>query len=133
MDKLERRLREDAARLRADVSPGLDERIRASLEAAAAAPAKPPRPSRPQSSFWWASSLTGLAAALGVIALLNLQPGGDEPPGTGHTVAGPETVVAAPLLHAETAVLTAPLEEELDDLEADLKKAGERVREDLGL
>ena len=35
-------------------------------------------------------------------------------------------------LHAETAVLTSPLSQELEDLQTDLKKAEEKLREDIG-
>ncbi len=86
--------------------------------------------------FWWASSLTGLAAALGLVALLNLRPDAADP----VQIAAPPTVagsaaepIAMPALRTRTAVLTAPLEEELDELEADLEKARALVREDLGL
>lgn len=135
MDRLERRLRDDAALIRADLSPELDERIRASLEAAAAAPA-PRERMRRTSLFWWTSSLTGLAAALGFVALLNLQPEAADPVQTvaPATVAGSAAEpIEMPALRTRTAVLTAPLEEELDELEADLEKARAVVREDLGL
>ena len=135
MDRFERRLRDDAALIRADLSPELDERIRASLEAAAAAPA-PRERMRRTSLFWWTSSLTGLAAALGVVALLNLRPETADPVQTAApaTVAGSAAEpIAMPALRTRTAVLTAPLEEELDELEADLEKARAVVREDLGL
>ena len=36
-------------------------------------------------------------------------------------------------LNAETAMLTAPLQEELDKLQSDLKKAEEKVKRDIGL
>jgi hypothetical protein len=134
MDKLEQRLREDAALIRAEVSAELDKRIAASLEAAAAERPAPRERRRAAGSFWWASSLTGLAAAFGLIALLNLWPAARDENGLRPTVAGPvgEPPIM-PLLRVETAVLTAPLEQELDDLEADLEKAGKAVREDLGL
>lgn len=135
MDRFERQLRDDAALIRADLSPELDERIRASLEAAAMAPT--PREQKQRSHlFWWASSLTGLAAALGFVAFLNLRPDAADP----VQIAAPPTVagsaaepIAMPALRTRTAVLTAPLEEELDELEADLEKARAVVREDLGL
>lgn len=137
MDEFERRLRDDAARIRAEVSPALDARIRASLEAADL-PARPARSSPssppPQWSSWWASSLTGLAVALCLIALVNYWPDTASPPEAPEAVARTTAIATVtPLLRAETAVLTAPLERELDDLEADLKKAREVVRADLGL
>lgn len=133
MDTFEQRLRDDAALIRAEVSGELDERIRASLEAAAAEPAITPVRRRPSASWWWASSLSGLAAAFGLLAILNLWPDGT---GQEHRrVAGSvmEEPPVMPLLRVEPAVLTAPLEQELDDLESDLRKARDAVSEDLGL
>ncbi len=132
MDTFEQRLRDDGALIRAEVSAELDARIRASLEAAAAESAPAPVRSRPSAWWWWASSLSGLAAAFALLAILNF-----ETTGTGQD----ERRVAAavtesptmPLLRVEPAVLTAPLEQELDDLESDLRKARDAVSEDLGL
>jgi hypothetical protein len=138
MDKLERRLRDDAAMIRADVSAELDERIRASLEAAAetrGAGQRPRRPRRESPRLWfWASTLTGLAAALALVVVLNpRQQPADTVPTAEILVSVPPAPVTMPALNARTAVLTAPLEEELDDLEADIEKARDVVRKDLGL
>lgn len=131
MDKLALKLREDADKINVAISDELDHRIEASLRAAA--PARPARPV-PQARppwFWLASALTGATAAIAVIAIVNLQ-----------DVDGPATpmptIVAAdpmPLLNLDTEVvtLTAPLEQELEDLRSDLKKAEEKVRRDIGL
>ncbi len=62
MDKLAKQLREDAAKIKVEVSAELDDRIRASLQGVT--PEQPPDslpPTRPR-SMWWASSLTGIAA-----------------------------------------------------------------------
>ena len=76
MDKLANQLREDAASIDAEISAELDSRIRASLRNITPESAK----SRPRAlrspSFWLASSLTGAAAALGVIAVINLDRAG---------------------------------------------------------
>lgn len=134
MDSFEQRLRDDAALIHAEVSAELDERIRASLEAAASEPPVSRERPRPVRSLWWASSFTGLAAAFGLITLLNLWPAATDDSGTRPTVAGPSgEPPVMPLLRVEAAVLTAPLEQELDDLEADLQKARKAVSEDLGL
>ncbi len=129
MDKLATQLREDAARINVKVSSELDDRIRASLEAVT--PERSPENAAPgrSRSMWWASSLTGIAAASVVIVLINLnQP---EPP-----AAVSDTQVTGlfqPQLIIDPAVMTAPLQKELEDLEADLKKAEEAVRKDIGL
>lgn len=88
------------------------------------------RPKRrlPGISLWLASSLTGLAAAALVIVLVNLKPS-VEPIDT-----GPKTVVTIPndmRLDARTAEWTAPLEEELRNLQSDLEKARDNVERDL--
>ena len=131
MDKLALKLREDADKINVAISDELDHRIEASLRAAA--PAQPARraPQARPPWFWLASALTGATAAIAVIAIVNLQ-----------DVDGPAaptpTIVAAdpmPLLNLDTEVvtLTAPLEQELEDLRSDLKKAEEKVRRDIGL
>lgn len=128
MDKLAERLRDDAARIEVDVSDELDRRIEASLRAQTRqAPARPP--ARPP-LFWWASTITGIAAAVAVIAIVNLQ-----------VEQQPEPAVPVDLLattprielNAEAAMLTAPLHDELDRLQSDLRKAEEKVRRDIGL
>lgn len=134
MDKLAKRLREDADRIDASISPELDERINASLRAVT-----PQRPAEKQNSarswtFWLASSLTGAAAAIVLIAVLNLR---DTPVETAPAVAenALPDIVEVPVfdLHAEAAVLTSPLSQELEALQSDLKKAEEKLREDIGL
>ncbi len=133
MDKLKEALREDAAAIDATVSAELDDRIRASLEGI--------QPERPKSapprrglSMWWASSLTGVAAAAAVIAVINLSR--DETPEVAPTttVAGAEVLPPVmPDLTAQAAVLAGPLEEELEALESDLRKAERAVRKEMGL
>ena len=133
MDKLARQLREDAASIDAGISAELDSRIRASLQNITPESAKPaPRVVR-SPAFWWASSLTGVAAALAVIAVLNVM-GPDEP------VAVPRAAVERPVqpaalpgldLDVRAAMLADPLAQELEDLQADLKKAEELVRGDV--
>lgn len=130
MDKLERQLREDAQRIEVRVSDELDARIGASLRAVTpqASPSRRPRSGRP-ALFWWASSLTGAAAALAVIAVVNLQ----SP--TAPVEVPPPVMAAVPVVdwQAETAALTSPLQEELENLQSDLKKAEKKLREDIGL
>jgi hypothetical protein len=136
MDELTRKLREDAARIDATISPELEGRISASLEAAA--PSKPagPRPVPRPWTFWLASSLTGAAVALAVIAFFNLRggPQSAEVPQMVDSVPPGETFEVPSIdLRTETAVLTTPLAEELDALRSDLRKVEEKVRDDMGL
>ena len=126
MDKLAKRLRDDADNIEASVSDELDARIRASL--AGVQPEKPAvEPERRTPLFWWTSSLTGAAMAAAVIAIINLQQ--PEPAVPGAT---PQPLVLPSIQwHAETAVLTSPLEQEIDDLRSDLERAEEAVRQDI--
>ncbi len=131
MDKLANRLRQDAEKIEVSVSDELDHRIAASLQGVSPEGHAGPRrePAKPR-GFWWASSLTGIAAAAAVIMMINLQQAGEVPEAT------PTDVVAAvPVidLQAETAALTGPLQQELENLQADLKRAEEKVRKDIGL
>ena len=135
MDNLERRLKEDAAAIEAEVSPELALRIQASLHAAERA--RPDeRADKAGFSMWWISSLTGVAAALLVITILSrnadvtpeaplVEPSANIVPAT-----LPGSDVFMPL-NAETAELTGPLEEELERLKSDIEKARESVERDL--
>lgn len=134
MDKLARRLREDAANIDAEISAQLDSRIQASLAAVEPGTARPQRDTRRRPvSFWLASSLTGVAAALGVIAILNIVDT-NEPaavPQTAADTARQPIEIPAIDLDVEAATLTGPLAQELADLQADLKRAEEVVRGDV--
>lgn len=126
VDELERRLKDDAGRIEVRISPELDERLRASLDAAE--PASRPAPvSRPR-WFWWASSLTGAAGALLLIALVNFGSAPEAPP----TVASPPSPpLLRPVLDVRQAVMLGPLESELDNLKRDLARAEAALREDV--
>ena len=131
MDKLADRLRRDADSIDVAVSDELDHRIAASLrgvtpEAKVVSAVRSQRPAL----FWWASSLTGIAAAAAVIVIINLGARDIRQTVTPATIA---SSVPAIDLKAETAMLTGPLEEELDALQSDLKKAEEIVKADIGL
>jgi hypothetical protein len=134
MDKLASKLREDAARIDAEISTQLDSRIHASLNAIEPDTARRQRqPGRRPVSFWLASSLTGVAGAIAVIAVLNLVDT-EEPAALPRTVAEntmPPIQIPALDLDVEAAMLTGPLAQELEDLQADLKKAEEVVRRDV--
>jgi hypothetical protein len=130
MDRLAERLREDAARIDAETPAELDDRIRASLTSVDPQRVKPaPRELRAP-SFWWATSLTGLAATIVVIAIINLNQ--DSPPD--EIVAAetpPQFVVPQIDLKVEAAMLTDPLARELEALREDLRKVEETVRDDV--
>ena len=53
------------------ITPELDDRIRASLHSATQETADVPDKRQP-ASFWWASSLTGVAATLVIVAIINV-------------------------------------------------------------
>lgn len=136
MDEFEKRLKRDAAAIEADVSPELRARIDASLRGID--PLKPAgRTATTPASLWWASSLTGLAAAVMVIALVNWNQPDAEPvpaaPVADMPTVPPDSVLAEPppLLDIRTADFASPLEEELVKLQSDIEKARESVRQDL--
>ena len=129
MDKLAARLREDAAKIDIEVSPELDDRIRASLEGVTQEKPKPERGSKPGFSFWWMSSLTGVAAALLVLVILDR----NKPAPVPEAQPVADVPALTPPLNIKSAVLTAPLAKELENLEADLKKAEQLVMADIGL
>lgn len=131
MDDLSKRLKNDAEKMSVTVSPALDVRIRASLENAQPATQLPAKRRR-KPSLWLASSLTGVAAAALLIVAVNLTGAPPEAVPNGVSEYAVEPLVT-PFLKAETAMLTAPLEQELERLEADLKKAERIVRADVGL
>jgi hypothetical protein len=130
MDRLAERLRDDAARIDAEITAELDDRIRASLTSVEPQRTRPVRRETRTPSFWWASSLTGLAATIVVIAIVNLNR--DTPPD--EIVAAettPQFLVPQFDLDVEAAMLTDPLAQELEALREDLRKVEETVREDV--
>jgi hypothetical protein len=135
MDEFEDRLKRDAEDIRAEISPELRLRIDASLRATEQI--RPVPESRTSgSSLWWASSLTGLAAAIIVIVLINWKQTATEqapvPPVVDRTV--PVAVDEQPGLYPprlKTADFTNPLEEELVKLQADIERARENVKKDM--
>jgi hypothetical protein len=131
MDKLAMKLREDADKIEVTISDELDHRIEASLQAAAPVSPRRPAPRARPAWFWLASTLTGATAAIAVIAVVNLS-GIEEPAAPAPTIVAADPM---PLLDLETeaVMLTAPLQQELEDLQSDLKKAEEKVRRDIGL
>jgi len=129
MDNVAERLRQDARDIEVSVSSELDDRIRASLESTVPEPPTPKAaPQRPP-WFWWASSLTGVAAAIIVVVIANLQ--APEPVVPANPAANPTAFLPPVSWKVETAVLTSPLEQEIEDLQSDLKKAEEALKKDI--
>jgi len=136
MDEFEKRLKRDAEAIQASVSPQLRARIDASLHGI-----EPIRTATPRTSpvkLWWASSLTGLAAAVLVIVLVNWNRPAVESTPAGTLASSPPTATEPPLLtpltvplDIRTADFASPLAEELERLQSDIEKARESVREDL--
>ena len=71
MDKLAKLLKDDADLIDVEISDELDRRITASLHGVSPEIPEAVTASRRPAIFWWASSLTGIAAALAVIAIVN--------------------------------------------------------------
>ena len=128
MDKLAKQLRTDAERIEVTVSDELDLRINASLRAVEPV-VEAPRATKPP-LFWLASTLTGAAAAAAIIAIINWQSPNEPTSATPVNFAAAVPVID---LKAESAMLTGPLQDELDKLQSDLKKAEEKVKRDIGL
>ena len=135
MDNLAKQLREDAAAINVDVSPQLDTRIRASLESVTQErpqPATRPEPGR-SSGFFLASSLTGLAAAVLVIVIVNT----NTVDTTDETMAGnSNSTLQLPQLprlplRVEEAMTAGPLEQELQNFQSDLQRAAKAVEDDV--
>ncbi len=129
MDKLAKRLRDDAAQIECTVSDELNNRIEASLQGIQVQAAQQPVAETRPAWFWWVSSLTGVAVAATIIVAINLQapepqPGRTEPVAAGLTVPSMEW-------NAQSAVLTRPLRQEIEDLQSDLEKAEEAVKQDI--
>jgi hypothetical protein len=137
MDKLADRLRKDADNIEVAVSDELDHRIAASLRSVT--PLQESESivtSRRSASFWWASSLTGIVTAVAVIIFINSGTSQVPATATPATTTTPASIAAAvPAIDwkAETAMLTGPLQQELDALQSDIKKAERKVKDDIGL
>ncbi|MDH3531469.1 MAG: hypothetical protein OEO82_00990 [Gammaproteobacteria bacterium] len=129
MDKLAERLRHDAEQIDVAISAELDDRLRASLTGVVPEQRQPPATASRPVWFCWASSLTGAAAAVAVILIVNLR--APEPlPAVPGTVAAQRGL--APIAwQIKPAVLTSPLEQEIEDLQSDLKRAEEALKADI--
>jgi len=129
MDKLALQLREDAEKIDAGISPDLDARLTSSLQGIEPESVRRPRRESKSFSFWWASSLTGVAAAALIIVVANLR--APEPVSVAAGTTTTPLVLPSIEWNAKSAVLTSPLEQEIDNLQSDLKKAEELVKQDI--
>jgi hypothetical protein len=128
MDKLAKQLREDADEIRVVITPELENRIEASLRGVAQDKGELVK-GRQSALFWWASSVTGVAATLAFIALVNLSK-----PELETAITEPQQqTFSVPRFDwkPKPAVLTETLEQELYDIQSDLKKAEQTVRDDI--
>jgi hypothetical protein len=136
MDEFEHRLKRDAQDIRAEITPELKERIDASIRGTKRIEPVPDSRTSPI-NLWWASSLTGLAAAVIVIVIINWNQPVAEPvplePVAARTVpaAIDELQGLSPPRLIKTAEFTTPLEEELEKLQADIERARATVRKDI--
>jgi len=141
MDELKKRLIEDAGEIEAVVSPELQRRIDASLNAAretrSVAGGRPEK----RNSLWLISSLTGLAAAALVILVIgwNRQPelaaqeqvAGQQVQAADESLLEGWDIMDGLSLNIESADLTRSLEDELVNLQSDLEKARQSVEQDV--
>lgn len=145
MDKLRQRLRDDAEQIDVVVSDELQHRIDASLRSVSphqvsSHQVSPQQgsdrtPPRRAAAFWWASSLTGLVAASAAMVFLNTNSDENIRRPDSHALPSAETAAMRPPVawNVQPAMLTSPLEEELAALQADLEKAQQYVKSEIGL
>ena len=133
MDEFENRLKRDAEEIRVGKSPELRTRIDASLRATEQI--RPvPESHASGMNLWWASSLTGLAAAVIVIVLINWNRPTTELVPVEAVASVPDNINQNQGLYRpqlKTADFTRPLEEELIRLQADIERARQNVKEDI--
>ena len=133
MDEFENRLKRDAEEIRVGISPELRTRIDASLRATEHFRPVPESPASGM-NLWWASSLTGLAAAVIVIVLINWNRPTAELVPVEAVASVPDNISQNQGLHRpqlKTVVFTKPLEEELIRLQADIERGRQNVKEDI--
>ena len=132
MDNFAERLRQDAAAIDARISPELDARIDASLRAVTPdVAASPPAPAR-RWPLWFGGALAAGIALMAVVGVLHREPAPVVTPSQEATLAEPTATAPAIDLDDEAIELITPLSRELDNLQADLRKAEQILRDDLG-
>ena len=133
MDEFEDRLKRDAVDIQVAISPELRLRIDASLRATEQI--RPvPEATASGMNLWWVSSLTGLAAAIAVIVLINWNRPVTEvmPPDVADSKTVPDYAGEIPDLYRpqiKAADFTRPLEDELARLQTDIERARRNAKE----
>lgn len=134
MDKIAKQLRDDAQRIEVEVSPELDARISASLAGVRQEAGRPQGETTKTASYWWASSLTGIAATAAIIAVINLNKVDPEP---AITEPAPQQFSMPQFTwKPKAAILTESLEQELNAIQSDLEKAEQHIKkefDDIGI
>ena len=135
MDRIEQRLRREAADIEARAPSASVRRAQAAVHAEQS---RDTRTRAPHSAPWW---LVGLAAA-GVAAVVLLAVRPDMPPretaptmsampATPRSLAQPRDIAPLPIMQLDTVARTAPLDAELERLQADLERARETISDDI--
>jgi len=135
MDKLAEQLRLDAGRIDVTISDDLERRIDASLQATSPLPVRLEFSAPGRVKLWWASSLTGATAALLIIAFADFSGEPDMVPVRATAISPVAERPDIPVIEWQTqsAMLTSPLRQELEDLQADVRLAEQIVRREIGL
>jgi predicted ATP-grasp superfamily ATP-dependent carboligase len=135
MDKLANQLKVDAEQIEVRISNELERRIEASLQGVSPLHEAKPEIAMHPANFWWASSLTGIAAALLIVAVVNLRSGVPAQLDPVTELSPVARIPAVPVIdwRTESAMLTSPLRQELEDLQSDIEKAEQKVRREVGL
>jgi hypothetical protein len=135
MDKLEQRLRREAADIGARAPAATVRRAQAAVHAEQARDARQQRPLRPP---WWLAGL--VAAGVTAVVLVAIRPDTlpreaaptlSATPESARSLALPLDVAPLPIMQLDTVARTAPLDTELTRLQADLERARESISDDI--
>jgi hypothetical protein len=108
MDEFEKRLKRDADAIQAEASPELRARIDASLRSTSQVRPAGRKTEPAPANMWWASSLTGLAAAIMVIVLINWNRADSVPVPAENIAKGPSKRQKRPRFHILNRFCPAP-------------------------
>lgn len=135
MDRIEQRLRREAADIDARAPSASVRRAQAAVHAEQSRDA---RARGPHTAPWW---LVGLAAAgVAAVVLLAVRPDTlphetaptvSAMPATPQSLTPPRDIAPLPIMELDTVARTAPLDAELQRLQADLERARETISDDI--